>query len=153
MVARLGLHIHLDRIVDDAARPAVIEIAARFQHARIPLVDISFSGRCVLLEQGKVADMVPMPMGRGDHLDIGSLEAKRLNVGFNQRIGTRRARIDQDQACPGVDQIVAEIISADIVHVANDLESGKRRLPFLVRDRQFHALLRQRPRREHRNHQ
>src|SRR5437867_12284060 len=40
MVARLGLHIHLDRIVDDAARPAVIEIAARFQHARIAFVDI-----------------------------------------------------------------------------------------------------------------
>ena len=92
-------------------------------------------------------------MRRGDDPDVGGLEAKRLNIPLDQRIGARRAGIDQDQACPRIDQIAAEVISADIVKVADNLESRKRCLPFLIGDRQFHALLRRRLRRPHRERQ
>src|SRR5256885_26725 len=38
----------------------------------------------------------------------------------------------------GLILINSEIISADVVHVANNLESWKRRLPYFVGDRQCH---------------
>jgi len=85
--------------------------------------------------------MVEMPVRRGDRLEVAGLEAERFDVRLDERIGARRPGIDQDQSRPGVDQITAEIVGADVIHVADDLEGRKGLFPFLVGDRYFHALL------------
>ena len=43
-----------------------------------------------------------------------------LDIGFDQWIGTVDARIDQDKPLPGVDQIAAEIVSADIIEITGN---------------------------------
>ena len=82
MVAGLGAHVDLDRIVDDAAPfgPPIIDIAARLQCRGVALVHMGLGGGSIFLEQGKIADMVPMPVRRGDRLDITGLEAERFDV-------------------------------------------------------------------------
>src|SRR5262249_16310067 len=93
-----------------------------------------------LLEGRDIADMIAMAMRRGDDLDVTDPKTELLDVVFDQRIRTFDARVDQNQTLPGVDQVAAQIIGADIVEIADDLEARERLLPILIEGRRFFVL-------------
>lgn len=70
----------LCEVVAASLRAAVIEMAARLQYGRIALAHEGLGGRGVLLEQSKIADVVPMSVRRGDDPDVAGLETERFDV-------------------------------------------------------------------------
>ncbi len=106
--------------------PDSIEAASRFAHVH--------SRATLFLEAGDVSDMVAVTMGGGDDLDVADLEAELLDAGLHQVVRSIDTGVDQDVAFICGDEIGGKIVGADVVDVADDLEAGERRHPFLVRD-------------------
>ena len=82
MVAGLRPHVDLDGIIDDPAPLgiAIVDIAAGFQRRCIALIDVGLGVWSVLLERSEIADVIEVPMSRGEDLDITRLEAERLDA-------------------------------------------------------------------------
>ena len=143
LVAVLQALIDLDRIVDDAAAfgPAVIEIAARIRGTGASRSLISTRALLTFWNAAKSPTWSKWPWVEVMILMSVSLKPRSSMLFFIKRVRAFRTRIDQDQALVRSDQVACEVVGADIVEVADDLEARKRLLPLLVGDRQVDALL------------
>src|SRR5216684_346155 len=68
-------------------------------------------------------------MARQQNLDIGHLEAERLDRLLNQGNGAFQAAIDEKMPLGSGDEKGSQILGTDVVNIANDLVRRERLVP------------------------
>src|SRR6267142_1306989 len=66
------------------------------------------------------ADMIVMSMTRENNLDVLKLESQSFDVGTNNWGRLFKTCVEQDVAVRGCDQVTSQIISADVIDIADD---------------------------------
>ena len=74
-----------------------------------------------LLQQRVARNVVRVGMARQQDLDIGHLEAERLDRFLNQGNRALKAAVDENMPLGGGDQKGGQILGTDVVDIADDL--------------------------------
>ena len=122
--AELDLVAVLQNAVDLAGLPAagrveVLALAARGDHLVVAAHHVDL-GAGQLLQQGVAGDVVGVGVAGQQDLDVGHLEAERLDGLADQGNGPLEAAVDQDVPLGRGDQVAGQILRADVVDVADD---------------------------------
>ena len=114
--------------VPAAGRVQVLALAARGDDLVVAAHDIDL-GAGQLLQQRVARDVVRVGMARQQDLDIGHLEAERLDRFLNQGNRALKAAVDEDVPLGSGDEIGGQILGADVVDIADDLVRRERLVP------------------------
>src|SRR6185312_8847385 len=100
-----------------------IRVAAISYDFRISLIDHE-SGAGDLFYRSHPAHMIEMCLVGQQNFDIPDMEAQRLDMSPDERVGARCAGIDQDISGRCRDEIGGEFFGAYIIEVARNAEGG-----------------------------